>query len=172
MPADLPTLAQSSFIVAPTSSWEQLWETYTVSAHPSDLWQPEEWGKPLAVKDVKNVRHFAGQQAVGLGRYIALPQADTMSREVANALLKLLEEPPAGLSVILFAETDRMLATIRSRVLTIIIESDGDNSQRLTRFYRSLDPLREPALTRRFLYYAPLLHATIQPDLIVDAFQS
>jgi hypothetical protein len=170
--SDLPPLAPSTFVVTPSSNWQAVWESYTQEVHPSDTWAPEEWNKPLALKEVRGLHHFASQQAVGKGRVIAVPLADQLTRETGNALLKLLEEPPAGVSVILFGETDRMLATVRSRVQVMHPLSDAVSSERLIRFYQELDPVRNPTLVRRFLYYAPLLHNTIQTDAVLDAFQS
>jgi len=115
---------------------------------------------------------FASQTAVGGSRMIAIPCADQLTRETANALLKLLEEPPVGVSILLFAETDRMLATIRSRVQVLFLDSNVLSEQRMIRFYQDLDSLRDPSKTRKFLYYAPLLHNTIQTDIVFDAFQS
>src|SRR4051812_635665 len=120
---DLPALASSTFIVTPASAWPSIWEEYSSTVHPSDTWAPEDWSKPLALKEIRAVQHFASQGAVGNGRLIALPCADQLTRETANALLKLLEEPPAGVSTLLFGETDRMLATIRSRVRIVEIPS-------------------------------------------------
>lgn len=52
-----------------------------------------------------------GSQRVGL-----MPQADAMNTNAANALLKTLEEPPAGAWLVLIAEQPaRLPATIRSR---------------------------------------------------------
>lgn len=168
---DLPPLAASNYLIAPASAWPVLWEQLTEGVHPSDRWSPEDWSKSLALKDVRTVQAFASQQAVGAGRMVALPQADQMSREVANALLKLLEEPPPGLTVVLLGETDRVLATVRSRVQTQIVPSEALSEQRLLRVYRQLNAQKNPEQVRQFLYWAPLFHATLQTDTVLDAFQ-
>lgn len=168
--SDLPLLSSSSFLVAAAANWPALWQTLTAAVHPSDIWAPEDWTKPINLKDVRAAQQFAAQQAVGQGRMIAIPFADVLTRETGNALLKLIEEPPTGVSIVLFGETDRMLSTIRSRVQVHVVAGEQLSEQRLIQFYRQLDPLRDPAKTRRFLYYAPLLHTTIQTDTVLDAF--
>lgn len=140
--------------------------------HPSDHWAPEDWDKPPSVADVRQLRAFTAQQAVGQGRVVAIPNADLLTREVGNALLKLLEEPPAGVRLALFGETDRMLATVRSRVqLRRIAGSGGAGntaSERLVRAYQNLAAFRHPAQTKKLLYLAPLLHSTVQTDTVLD----
>ncbi len=170
--SELPPLAASNAIITTASAWPAVWEVYTKDIHPSDRIAPEEWGKPLALKEIRQLQYVAGQQAVGSGRMFAIPCADQLSRETANALLKLLEEPPAGVTFVLFAETDRMLPTIRSRVRVIPLASEQVSEQRLLQFYSELNPLQEPEKTRRFLYYAPLFHGTLQTDTVLDAFTS
>ncbi len=152
--------------------WDSLWKARTTGTHPGDCFSFEEWGKAPGVKDIRAIRTFSGQQAVGGAKYIAIPQADKLSREVANALLKLLEEPPMGVHVILFGETDRMLATVRSRVSVQNVGAGELSEERLIRFYQTINAFDSPHLARKFLYYAPLLHATLQSDVILDAFQS
>jgi len=69
------------------------------------------------IKQVDEIRHEVGFLP-GEGRYTIgiLTHADWMRTEAANALLKLLEEPPARTVLVLTAErTDAMLPTILSR---------------------------------------------------------
>ncbi len=68
-----------------------------------------------------------GHQAVQ--RVAMVQDADTMGHEAQNALLKLLEEPPAGSVVILTSSKPQtLLATIRSRT-TILPLPTPDNAQ-------------------------------------------
>jgi DNA polymerase III delta prime subunit len=57
-------------------------------------------------------------------RVAIMQEAEKMSREAQNALLKLLEEPPEG-SVLLLASSqpDQLLPTIRSRLQTILLRA-------------------------------------------------
>lgn len=77
--------------------------------------------EPIAVEQVRGLiqvmRHtsVAGQRRAGL-----IVPADAMTLQAANALLKTLEEPPAGAVLLLVAHNASALpATIRSRCETI-----------------------------------------------------
>lgn len=82
--------------------------------------EPEKTG--VTIDAVRQLQHFAKLKAVGQGvqRVAVVEQAHTMSGEAQNAALKLLEEPPQGMVLLLTAATDQaMLPTIRSRVQTV-----------------------------------------------------
>jgi hypothetical protein len=171
LPAPLPA-AQSTFVHGPASAWQEAWAQYVAGAHQGDVWTPESWDKPLTLKEIRGLRAFVGQQPVGRAKFVALPHADTLTREVANSLLKLLEEPPPNLFILMFGVTDRMLVTIRSRVQVISLKGEAGSETPLATFYANLNPLAQPELAKRFLYYAPLLHTTVQTDILLDAFSS
>jgi DNA polymerase-3 subunit delta' len=60
-------------------------------------------------------------------RVVILDDADRMSEEAMNALLKTLEEPPEGTLLLLIASApERLLPTIRSRCQTIFFHPLGD----------------------------------------------
>lgn len=71
----------------------------------------------IAVEDVRALRDFFGLSAVDGGRRVVIVDAaDEMNPNAANALLKLLEEPPSGAVLLLIAhQPSRLLPTIRSR---------------------------------------------------------
>ncbi|MFN4100073.1 MAG: DNA polymerase III subunit delta' [Pararhodobacter sp.] len=71
----------------------------------------------IAVEDVRVLREFFGLSAVEGGRRVVIVDAaDEMNPNAANALLKLLEEPPSGAVLLLVAhQPSRLLPTIRSR---------------------------------------------------------
>jgi DNA polymerase III subunit delta' len=80
----------------------------------------------LYLAQVQAIRRLAaGRPSVGARRVILIGDAELLvpqesSPEAANALLKLLEEPPAATTLILTAASpDGLLATIRSRVLPV-----------------------------------------------------
>ncbi|MER3439894.1 MAG: hypothetical protein C4296_00780 [Gemmataceae bacterium] len=76
---------------------------------------PDRHEFPIAqVQDV--VRRLGLKPLQGPYKIVVLDDADTLSDEAANALLKTLEEPPpASLLILLGASTDHFLATILSR---------------------------------------------------------
>ena len=66
------------------------------------------------------IRELARLPVEGRGRVALVEQAHRLNEDAQNALLKTLEEPPAGAVVILCAdEADRLLPTIRSRAATL-----------------------------------------------------
>jgi len=71
----------------------------------------------IAVEDVRALRDFFGMSAAEGGRRVVIvDSADEMNPNAANAILKLLEEPPARATLLLIAhQPSRLLPTIRSR---------------------------------------------------------
>lgn len=78
---------------------------------------PEEPGKAIRVDEIRSLgQYFALRPHFGGFKLAYVVPADAMNRSAANALLKLLEEPPPGALLILLADrSDRLPATIRSR---------------------------------------------------------
>ncbi len=71
----------------------------------------------IVVDDVRKLNRFFGLSAVDGGhRVVIVDSADEMNANAANALLKMLEEPPARTTILLIShQPSRLLATIRSR---------------------------------------------------------
>lgn len=76
-----------------------------------------QYKKEITVSDVQPVRDFFHQTAMDGGwRVVIIDQAEFLNRFAANALLKVLEEPPA--KTVMFLTTSspcRLLPTLRSR---------------------------------------------------------
>ena len=71
----------------------------------------------ITVDEVRRMKSFFALSAADGGRRVALIDAvDEMNTAAANALLKLLEEPPSGVTLLLIShQPARLLPTIRSR---------------------------------------------------------
>lgn len=71
----------------------------------------------ITVDEVRRMKSFFALSAADGGRRVAIIDAvDEMNPSAANALLKLLEEPPARVTLLLVAhQPARLLPTIRSR---------------------------------------------------------
>ena len=71
----------------------------------------------IVINDIRKAQHFLHMTAgEGGWRIIIVDSADEMNANAANALLKLLEEPPpTALLLIISHNPDRLLPTIRSR---------------------------------------------------------
>lgn len=87
----------------------------------------------IRAEDVRRLRGFFGLTATDSGRRVVIiDAADEMNPTAANALLKLLEEPPSGAVLLLVShQPSRLLPTIRSRCRAL-----------------RLDPLAAPDLAR------------------------
>lgn len=79
--------------------------------------------KTISIDEIRAINDFLKRKTVGknqLRRVIIIEDADAMTTEAQNSLLKNLEEPPADTVLILTAsDIQALLATIRSRVQTI-----------------------------------------------------
>uniref|UniRef100_UPI000E0DBED3 DNA polymerase III subunit delta' n=1 Tax=Alkalilacustris brevis TaxID=2026338 RepID=UPI000E0DBED3 len=71
----------------------------------------------ITVEETRRLQGFFGMSAADGGRRVVIVDAaDEMNPNAANALLKLLEEPPAGATLLLVChQPARLLPTIRSR---------------------------------------------------------
>lgn len=73
-------------------------------------------GDFIKIEAVREALQFLSLKALGRGKFVVVDDADAMTVQAANALLKSLEEPPAKTFFILIsAHPARLLATIRSR---------------------------------------------------------
>lgn len=77
----------------------------------------------ISVEQIRELQTFMSLKVPGsssVRRVCILEQADTLTIEAQNALLKMLEEPPQDTVIMLLAENPHsLLATIRSRTQTI-----------------------------------------------------
>ncbi|ASP18407.1 DNA polymerase III, delta' subunit [Neisseria sp. oral taxon 020 str. F0370] len=75
-----------------------------------------------AVRDV--IEHVRLTSVRGGRRVVLVHPAESMNAQSANALLKILEEPPEGVVFLLVShERDRLLPTVKSRCRQIILHS-------------------------------------------------
>lgn len=75
----------------------------------------------IVVEDIRKLGRFFGLSAADGGRRVVIvDSADEMNASAANALLKMLEEPPARTTLLLVShQPSRLLPTIRSRCRTL-----------------------------------------------------
>ncbi len=92
-----------------------------VGSHPDILLTaPEDKKKTISVAQVRQVRQEAYLKPHMAARRVFLfEQAETLNEQAQNALLKILEEPPAdALFLLVAASGQALLETIRSRCVT------------------------------------------------------
>ncbi len=84
----------------------------------------------IIVDDVRRVSAFFGlTPAEGDWRVVVVDSADEMNRNAANALLKVLEEPPRRAVLLLVSHgPGRLAPTIRSRCRRLVLEPLGDDT--------------------------------------------
>ncbi len=78
----------------------------------------------ITVDEVRKLNSFFGLSATDGGqRVVIVDSADEMNPSAANALLKVLEEPPANATLLLVShQPARLLPTIRSRCRTLRLQ--------------------------------------------------
>ncbi len=100
-------------------------------AHPNLIWLRRPWDdrnkrfrSELTIDEIRRARGFFGSKAAGGGWRIAIVDtADDLNANAANALLKILEEPPVDALLMVIAHApQRVIATIRSRCLKIALK--------------------------------------------------
>lgn len=84
----------------------------------------------ITVDEVRRAGHFLSQTPGGNGwRIIIIDPADDLNRNAANAILKILEEPPKrALFLVLSHAPGRLLPTIRSRCQPLRLSALDDAS--------------------------------------------
>ncbi len=112
-------------------------------------------GKLMNVLSVGEVRRLSGffgmTSGAGGWRVAIVDTADDMNDAAANALLKLLEEPPSRAMLLVLSNTPgRLLPTIRSRCqrLNLHLISEPDLETELKRLLPELDAAERASLAR------------------------
>jgi len=142
---------------------------YTLLVQPPD-------GKAIGIEQVRELERFVSRKVPSTGthhRAILIEDAHQLTIEAQNALLKTLEEPPAGTLIIMTAQQEQaLLPTIRSRAQTIQVKAppreaieahygaQGHTSAQIQQAYRMSGGL--PGLMQALLTDAehPLIAAT------------
>lgn len=91
--------------------------------------KPFELARSIRIKQIRAMqRRLVTRPTLGSRRAIIIDPADDMEKAAANALLKSLEEPPAGTFFLLVTHRPaRLLPTIRSRCRTLRFPALGDS---------------------------------------------
>jgi DNA polymerase-3 subunit delta' len=105
----------------------------------------------ITVDEVRRAGKFFAQTSGGESwRIVIVDPADDMNRNAANAILKMLEEPPRrSLFLVLSHAPGRLLPTIRSRCMPLVLRPLSDPD--LTAALRGLGLAIPPAVETRLL---------------------
>ncbi len=77
----------------------------------------------IKVDDVRNLLHLGHLSPHGNSRLIIIKNCEKLNQSSGNILLKILEEPPKHLTIILTSQTRSVLATIKSLCRVINVNS-------------------------------------------------
>ncbi|WP_375616248.1 MULTISPECIES: DNA polymerase III subunit delta' [unclassified Bartonella] len=100
------------------------WCQITQGSHPGLLYisrrfdvKTQKFKTGILIDDIRDIMHFLSQTSQDNGwRIVMIDSADDMNRNAANAILKILEEPPAKTLFIIIAHSSgKLLPTIHSR---------------------------------------------------------
>lgn len=99
-------------------------------AKKRDDGKPYELARGIKVDQIRDVqRRLTTRPTLGERRAVIVDPADDLETSAANALLKSLEEPPAGTYFLLVSHSPaRLLPTIRSRCRTLRFPAIGDEA--------------------------------------------
>lgn len=79
------------------------------------------WAEPqngvLKIETARAILNFLGLRALSTSRWVVIEDAETMNSAFANAILKIIEEPPTATHFLfLTTSVSRLLPTVRSRL--------------------------------------------------------
>jgi DNA polymerase-3 subunit delta' len=120
--------------------------------------------KQISVEQIRGLADFFGMTAhQGGRRLLIIHPAETMNTNAANALLKNLEEPPAGLLLILVShKPQQLLPTILSRCLAVALPApDAASASR----WLAEQGVKHPAKALAASGFAPLQAAQADEQL-------
>lgn len=100
-------------------------------------------------------------------RVVLINPAESLNTQAANALLKILEEPPESVIFLLVAQhRDRLLATIKSRCRQLVLPSPSH--QAALNFVQQQRNLVNAENLLAFHHHAPLFEHTPEQDKLRD----
>ena len=89
--------------------------------------QRQKGKQSLGIDPIKQMQKQISIKPNGLRYIVIIEEADLMTEDAQNCLLKTLEEPPGGAVLILLSEnTESLLPTIRSRCIKYLLEGSGE----------------------------------------------
>jgi len=93
---------------------------YILGEHPDFIFVPPS-GNSLKIYQIRGIREFVSRKpALSKRKVIVMDEVQSMTREAANALLKILEEPPEDTHFILVSQgKESLLSTILSRTYQV-----------------------------------------------------
>jgi hypothetical protein len=159
----------SELHVVPAATWPEYIANLVGSYHVADRYVADDLSSALSVAQLRELQDFATRTPVS-GKAIAVVHgADMLRRDAANTLLKLLEEPPAFLRVVLVAATSKLMPTLRSRVVMPAQAAAASTEQWFDEQLRTCDLTQatDRLIATRALRRAILLHPQVSRDIVL-----
>ncbi|WP_336288533.1 DNA polymerase III subunit delta' [Bartonella sp. CB60] len=115
------------------------WRQIMHGSHPNLLYisrrfdlKTQKFKTGILIDDIRDIMYFLHQTSQDRGwRIVIIDPADDMNKSAANAILKMLEEPPAKtLFIIVTHSSGKLLSTIRSRCQQISLRPLHDDEMK------------------------------------------
>jgi len=174
-------LPQTSVLIGPAALWPAFMMELSKQVHSTDFWQPKDLHQSLSMSEIPGIQQFAAQTPFASQKLLLLPDPTVWSIETSNALLKLLEEPPAYLTIVFFAQTTQFLPTIRSRSLPLFLSGrsatlegrDAVATEDWGSFFRQAEQKTssERQFVKEAFYLQSLLHQGHRQKVVLEALQ-
>ena len=132
-------------------------------ALPEIKWLCAEDGERLSIDDIRSFQQWAYLKSLnGAQRFGVIERADELAKQSQNALLKIFEEPPEGLCLLLLTNRPQgLLTTLRSRAL--VFRWSSPSLEEIKEFYshqgRTLSPEFERNLRRLGFQWPEMVQA-------------
>ncbi len=111
--------------------------------------KPRKLKAEISVDDARSLSSFLARTASGCWRVVIIDAADDLNSETANAILKLVEEPPQNVLMFLIShQPGTLLRTLRSRCIRLPLERLPETDCAFIINNLSLDP--KPQLEEQF----------------------
>jgi DNA polymerase III delta prime subunit len=81
----------------------------------------------ISIKQIREIVHFVNLSPEKCAKIASVDGAERLNMESANAFLKTLEEPPKDAAILLFAYSENLLPTIKSRCKIYNLRSGEQN---------------------------------------------
>ena len=127
--------------------------------------------RQIVVDQIRELQAFVSLTATSGGyRFVLIEPADSMNVNAQNALLKTLEEPPAGAVICLVTSVaGRLLPTVRSRCQRILLTQPSQGAAEAWLREKDASP-KDVALALRLARGAPRIAAGyLSPEWLADA---
>lgn len=124
----------------------------------------------ITIEQVRKIKEFLGHTPHNdLYRVVVIDGADDLNRNAANALLKILEEPPAQSVLVLVShQPNHLLATIRSRC-SIIRFAIPQNAQKILADIEM--ETKDKELTLRLAHNIPGIAVDLAANQALDCYK-